>query len=123
MKSAEKRGWNTPGGYIVHKSVEKEKDRRGSSPHRAERNEDVTRRLARIEGQVRGVTRMVEDGRWCVDVLTQIAAVQQGLRQVSRELLVGHMEHCVAAVLESGDPAECRQVCDEISELIFKFSR
>lgn len=103
--------------------MEKEKDRRGSNPHRAERNEDVTRRLARIEGQVRGVTRMVEEGRWCVDVLTQIAAVQQGLRQVSRELLVGHMEHCVADVLEGGDPAEGRQVCDEISELIFKFSR
>lgn len=103
--------------------MEKRKDRRGPSPHRAQRNEDVTKRLARIEGQVRGVTRMVEEGRWCVDVLTQIAAVQQGLRQVARELLVGHMEHCVRDVLESGDPAESRQVCEEISELIFKYSR
>lgn len=123
MKTAGNRFGNTLGGYLVEQHVEKENDRRGPSPHRAQRNVDVTRRLARIEGQVRGVTRMVEEGRYCVDVLTQIAAVHQGLRRVARELLVGHMEHCVRDAMESADPEECRRVSQEVAELIFKYSR
>lgn len=83
----------------------------------------VRRRLARIEGQVRGITRMVDEGRYCVDVLTQLAAVQQGLRRVSRELLRDHMAHCVEEAFESGNAEEKHRVSEEIAELMFKYSR
>jgi DNA-binding FrmR family transcriptional regulator len=83
----------------------------------------LLRRLARVEGQVRGVARMVEDDRYCVDVLTQLAAVHQALRQVSRELLRGHMQHCVREAFASGEPGEGDRVSDELAELMFKFSR
>lgn len=90
---------------------------------REERDREITRRLARIEGQVRGISRMVEEGRYCVDVLTQVAAVHQALRQVSRNLLAGHMEHCVRDAFESGDGDRQAEVSEEIAELMFKYSR
>jgi DNA-binding FrmR family transcriptional regulator len=89
----------------------------------SEVRQGVRRRLARIEGQIRGIHRMVDDGRYCVDILTQLAAVQQGLRQVSRELLRDHMGHCVQEAFESGDPDEKHRVSEEIAELMFKYSR
>ena len=96
---------------------------RGPNPERGRRNEGVTKRLARIEGQVRGIGRMVEEGRYCVDVLIQIAAVNQALRQVARQLLTRHMEHCVRDAFESGDSEERQRVSAEIAELMFKYSR
>ena len=100
-------------------------DDRRISPERrvSEVRQSVRRGLARIEGQVRGITRMVDEGRYCVDVLTQLAAVQQGLRRVSRELLRDHMAHCVEEAFESGDADEKRRVSEEIAELMFKYSR
>lgn len=89
----------------------------------SEVRKSVRRGLARIEGQVRGITRMVEEGRYCVDVLTQLAAVQQGLRRVSRELLRDHMAHCVERAFESGDADDKHRVSEEIAELMFKYSR
>jgi|GEM_PF-381413 len=83
----------------------------------------VKRRLARIEGQIRGIGRMVDEGRYCVDVLTQLAAVQQGVRRVSRELLRDHMAHCVEEAFESGDAEDKRRVSEEIAELMFKYSK
>jgi DNA-binding FrmR family transcriptional regulator len=56
----------------------------------------LLKRLARIEGQVRGITRMVEDDRYCIDILTQIAAVQAAIRQVGLGLTDGHVRHCLA---------------------------
>lgn len=89
----------------------------------SELRQTVKRRLARIEGQIRGIGRMVDDGRYCVDVLTQLAAVQQGLRRVSRELLRDHMAHCVEEAFESGEADEKHRVSEEIAELMFKYSR
>lgn len=89
---------------------------------RRENRQGLVRRLARIEGQVRGLSRMVEEDRYCVDVLVQIAAVHQALRRVARELLSGHMAHCVRDAYESGDPAERERVSEEIAELMFKYS-
>lgn len=89
----------------------------------SEVRQGVRHRLARIEGQIRGITRMVDEGRYCVDVLTQLAAVQQGLRRVCRELLRDHMAHCVEEAFESGDAGEKRRVSEEIAELMFKYSR
>lgn len=77
----------------------------GYSMHR----DDIAKRLARIEGQVRGIARMVEDDRYCVDVLDQISAVTRALQQVSIGLLHDHLGHCVAnAVREGGDDAEVK---------------
>jgi len=111
---------DTPLGYMIQFMEEKRKARRGE---RGEEKEALRRRLARIEGQVRGLLRMVEEDRYCVDVLTQIAAVHQALRRVARELLSGHMEHCVREAYESGDAAQRTRVSDEIAELMFKYSR
>ena len=98
-------------------------ERRGATARDDERNERIRKRLARVEGQVRGVSRMVEEGRYCVDVLTQVAAVNQALRQVARELLTGHMEHCVRQAFETGDETEQKRVSAELAELMFKYSR
>lgn len=79
-------------------------------------------RLKRIEGQVRGVTRMVEADRYCADILTQLAAVHEALRGVGRELLRNHLRHCVAAAARAGaDEAEAAY--DELVDLMYKNAR
>lgn len=79
-------------------------------------------RLRRIEGQVRGVQKMVEEERWCADVLTQVASVQEALRSVSRELMRNHLKHCASAAGQQG-PAAADAVYDELVELLFKYAR
>ena len=72
------------------------------------------KRLNRIEGQVRGITRMVEEGRYCIDILTQIAAVSTALQSVARKLLEEHVNHCVAGALASGDREVVREKTGEL---------
>ncbi len=72
-------------------------------------------RLRRIEGQVRGLLRMVEDERYCVEILTQLRAVRAALRRVEDSVLREHVEHCVAQAIRSGKPAEQRGKIDELS--------
>lgn len=114
---------NTHLGYIIQCMAQIGNERRGATAHDSPRKERIQKRLARIEGQVRGVSRMVEEERYCVDVLTQIAAVNQALRQVARELLTSHMEHCVRDAFDSGDDADRHRVAGELAELMFKYSR
>jgi DNA-binding FrmR family transcriptional regulator len=83
----------------------------------------LLRRLARIEGQVRGVARMMEQDRTSVDVLNQLAAAQQGLRQVSRELLARHLRASIEDAFESGDRERKAEATREITDLMFKYSR
>lgn len=83
----------------------------------------LLRRLARIEGQVRGIARMVDEDRYCVDVLNQLAAAHQALRRVSRELLARHMRTCVDEAFSSGDAAAKERTSEEIAELMFKYGR
>ncbi len=83
----------------------------------------LQRRLARIEGQVRGIARMVDEDRYCVDVLNQLAAVHQALRRVSRQLLSRHMRTCVERAFIHGDPETKARTSQEIAELMFKYSR
>ena len=79
-------------------------------------------RLRRIEGQVRGIHKMIEADRYCPDILTQILAVQEALRGVTRELVRNHLRHCVtSAVREGGDEAE--RVTGELAELFHKATR
>jgi CsoR family transcriptional regulator, copper-sensing transcriptional repressor len=82
----------------------------------------IQNRLRRIEGQVRGLQRMVEEDAYCVDVLTQVAAVQTALEQVAIRVLDGHVRHCVAdAVAEGGDDAQAK--LDELMVAVQRFSR
>lgn len=75
-------------------------------------------RLSRIEGQVRGIARMVEDDRYCIDVLTQIQAVRSALARVESEMLKDHLGHCIERSIEGGDPEDQRQKAAELIQLL-----
>ena len=78
----------------------------------------LVNRLNRIEGQVRGVARMVEEDRYCIDVLTQIRAVRAALAKVESELLKTHLDHCTEGAIVSGDAAEQRKKAAELIALL-----
>jgi len=81
------------------------------------------RRLHRIEGQVRGIERMIEEDRYCIDVLTQIAAVNTALESLAFRILDEHVNHCVAGALASGDPADAETKSKELLEAVHRFAR
>jgi DNA-binding FrmR family transcriptional regulator len=83
----------------------------------------VQNRLRRIEGQVRGLERMVEEERYCADVITQVSSVQEALRAVSRSLLQNHLRHCAAAAMQSGDPAAQQAMVEELVGLMDRGGR
>ena len=87
---------------------------------RQEAKAATLKRLRRIEGQVRGLARMVEDDRYCIDVVTQISAVRAALRQVEEEVLRDHVAHCVEGAIASGNKADQRR---KIAELMDVFGR
>ena len=80
------------------------------------------KRLRRIEGQVRGLQKMVEEDRYCADILTQISSVHEALRAVGRELMRNHLKHCATAAIKAG-PAQAEPMYDELVDLIYKHSR
>ena len=80
------------------------------------------KRLRRIEGQVRGLQKMVEEDRYCADVLTQISSVHEALRSVGRELMRNHLKHCATAAIAAG-PEQAEPMYDELVELLYKHSR
>jgi DNA-binding FrmR family transcriptional regulator len=75
-------------------------------------------RLSRIEGQVRGVSRMVEEDRYCIDILTQVQAVRAALARVETEILKDHLGHCIEGAIVSGDRNEQRQKAAELIQLL-----
>ena len=79
-------------------------------------------RLRRIEGQVRGLQRMIEDGRYCADILVQLSAVNEALRNVGRELLRNHLRHCATAAIKES-PQRAEAMYDELVELFSRYSR
>jgi DNA-binding FrmR family transcriptional regulator len=79
-------------------------------------------RLRRIEGQVRGLQKMVEDDRYCADILVQISSVHEALRAVSRELMRNHLKHCAATAIRKGD-RDAEAMYDELVELMHKHAR
>ena len=91
----------------------------GVDPDAKERN---VKRLRRIEGQVRGLQKMVEEDRYCADILTQISSVHEALRSVGRELMRNHLRHCASAAIRSG-PGDAEPMYDEIIDLMYKHSR
>ena len=85
--------------------------------------DQLLKRLRRIEGQVGGIERMVEDDRYCIDVLTQIAAVNTALESLAFKILDDHVNHCVAGALASGDPVEAETKSKELLEAVHRFAR
>ena len=81
------------------------------------------KRLSRIEGQVRGIARMVDEDRYCIDVVTQIAAVRTALRRVEEEILRDHVAHCVEHAITSGDKADQRKKIEELMSVISRADR
>jgi CsoR family transcriptional regulator, copper-sensing transcriptional repressor len=80
------------------------------------------KRLRRIEGQVRGLQKMVEDDRYCADIMTQISSVHEALRAVGRELMRNHLKHCASAAIRAGSD-EADAMYDELLELMYKHAR
>jgi DNA-binding FrmR family transcriptional regulator len=80
-------------------------------------------RLSRIEGQVRGVARMLEQDRYCIDILDQIQAIKAALRKVEDEVLKNHSAHCVAHAIDVGDAKDARKKFNELIELFSRYSR
>jgi DNA-binding FrmR family transcriptional regulator len=80
-------------------------------------------RLSRIEGQVRGISRMVEADRYCIDILTQLQAVRSALARVETQLLKGHLDHCIESAIVSGDQFEQRRKAAELIELLERTAR
>ena len=80
--------------------------------------DQLLERLARIEGQVGGIERMVEQDRYCIDVLTQIQAVRAALNRVESEMLKTHLGHCIEGAIVAGDVAEQRQKANELIQLL-----
>ena len=79
-------------------------------------------RLRRIEGQVRGLQRMVEEDRYCADIMTQIASVHEALRSVGRELMRNHLRHCASSAIRAGE-ADAEAMYDELLELMYRSVR
>ncbi|MDE5447224.1 metal-sensing transcriptional repressor [Bradyrhizobium sp. CSA207] len=83
----------------------------------------VGKRLGRIEGQVRGLSKMVEEDRYCIDIVTQISAVRAALRRVEEEILKDHVAHCVEHAIASGDKADQREKIAELMSVIGRAER
>lgn len=80
-------------------------------------------RLARVDGQVRGIRRMIEEGEYCVDILTQIQATRSALQAIGRRILKKHLEHCVADAMKQGDAVDAAEKMDEIMKLLEQCDR
>jgi DNA-binding FrmR family transcriptional regulator len=92
-------------------------------PAYTESKDDLLKRLRRVEGQIRGLQRMVETDTYCIDVLTQVSAATRALQSVALELLDGHRHQCVADAVASGDRAEAGRLVAEASRAVERLVR
>jgi DNA-binding FrmR family transcriptional regulator len=90
---------------------------------RRDNKASVQKRLGRIEGQVRGLSKMVDEDRYCIDIVTQISAVRAALRRVEEEVLRDHVAHCVEHAIASGSKADQREKITELMEVIGRSDR
>lgn len=90
---------------------------------RSEIKTGCQKRLNRIEGQVRGIAKMVDEDRYCIDIITQIAAVKAALQKVEEEILGDHVAHCVEYAIASGDKDEQRRKVAELMDVIKRAGR
>lgn len=84
---------------------------------------EAAQRLSRIEGQIKGIKRMVEEGRYCVEVLGQVSAVQEALRGVGKLIMRNYLVNCVTSSLRSGNKGKARRTYDELTDVIYKFAK
>ena len=84
---------------------------------------EAAKRLSRIQGQVRGLARMVEEDRYCIDIVTQIAAVRAALRRLEEQILNDHVGHCVEHAINSGNKAEQRRKIEELMAVVSRADR
>jgi DNA-binding FrmR family transcriptional regulator len=89
----------------------------------ADNKSSLITRLHRIEGQVRGVEKMVDEDRYCIDILTQIGAVSTALESLAFEVLDDHVNHCVAGALASGDKADAERKTEELLAAVRRFAK
>ena len=87
------------------------------------RHKDCLSRLSRIEGQVRGIARMIEDERYCIDILTQLRAIKSALNKVETEILKDHADHCVAEAIRSGSEKAQKVKFNELVELFERYKQ
>jgi DNA-binding FrmR family transcriptional regulator len=122
----------TPRGYAQYereknrmvmpkKAAHKESHR--AMPREEQARQDLLLRLRRVEGQVRGVQKMVEDERYCPDVLAQMSAIHESLRAVERILMKDHLQHCATEALRSGDDKQAQRTYNELTELFYRHAR
>ncbi|HVS01848.1 MAG TPA: metal-sensitive transcriptional regulator [Thermoanaerobaculia bacterium] len=106
---------------------EPQRTSRGQHRHAAgvdpQLREQALARLRKIEGQVRGLQRMLEEERYCAEVLTQVASVHEALRAVGKLVMRNHLQHCVTEALHSGDPLAAEGAYREILDLMYKHAR
>ena len=88
----------------------------------ADSKERNLKRLRRIEGQVRGLQKMVEEDRYCADLMTQISSVHEALRAVGRELMRNHLKHCATSAIHAG-PEQAEAMYDELVDLLHRYNR
>lgn len=81
------------------------------------------KRLRRIEGQIRGIAKMVDEEKYCADILVQLSAVQEALRSVGRELMRNHLRHCATTAIRKGNNEAANAMYEELLDLMYKYSR
>lgn len=84
---------------------------------------EAAQRLSRIEGQIKGIKKMVEEGRYCVEVLGQISAVQEALRGVGKLIMRNYLENCVTSSLRSGSKKKAQETYGELMDVVYKFAK
>ena len=89
----------------------------------SDQKDAITKRLHRIEGQVRGIERMVDDDRYCIDILDQISAITTALEKVALQILDGHVNHCVSHAMRSGDPGAAEEKTRELLQAVERFAK
>ena len=110
-----------PGSVMKKQKAQRESHR--AMPRQEEARQNLLLRLRRVEGQVRGVQKMVEDERYCPDVLVQMSAIHESLRAVERILMKDHLQHCATQALRSGDAKQAQRTYDELTELFYRHAR
>jgi DNA-binding FrmR family transcriptional regulator len=110
-------------GAAAHRLAHRPDGRKSAMHRNPAQKIAVQKRLSKIEGQVRGLSRMVEDNRYCIDIVTQIAAVRAALRRAEEEILRDHVAHCVHGAIASGNQAEQRDKIDELMQVLVRADR
>jgi CsoR family transcriptional regulator, copper-sensing transcriptional repressor len=99
------------------------KENHRAAPRDPDAKQNLQLRLRRVEGQVRGVQKMVEEDRYCPDVLVQMSAIHESLRAVERILMKDHLQHCATNALRSGDAKQAERTYNELTELFYRHAR